>query len=86
VTERRKPGDTRSRIVRSGVAGRRLTRTIVLGAIVVFLAIYWLADQMGLDRALLQGYALTSLMLVGALVVLALVGAVLMRVIKRLLR
>lgn len=85
MTERRKPEDKRSRIVRSGAAGRRLTRTIVLGAIVVFLAIYWLADQMGLDRGELQGYALTSLVLVGALVVLALLAVVLVRAIKRLL-
>jgi hypothetical protein len=86
VTERRKPGDTRSRIVRSSAAGRRLTRTIVLGAIVVFLAIYWLVDQMGLDRDELLGYALTSLLLVGALALLALLAVVLMRVIKWLMR
>lgn len=77
---------TRGRLVRGGASGRRLTRTIVLGAVAVFLAIYWLADQMGLDREELLGYALTSLMLVGVLVVLALAAAVLLRLIKRLLR
>jgi hypothetical protein len=90
VTERRKqasraagPGN---RPVRSGAAARRLTRTIVLGAIVVFLSIYWLAQEMGMDRSELLGYALTSLLLVGVLVVLALVGVVVVRVIRRLLR
>jgi hypothetical protein len=86
VTERRKTGDARSRIVRGSAAGRRLTRTIVLGAIVVFLALYWLADQMGLDRNELLGYALTSLMLVGVLVLFALIGVVVIRVIRRLMR
>jgi hypothetical protein len=90
VTERRKrvsrPVDSGIRPVRSNAAARRLTRTIVLGAIVVFLAIYWLADQMGLDRNELLGYALTSLLLVGLLVVLALVGVVVLRLIRRFLR
>jgi uncharacterized membrane protein len=86
VAPRPEPDRSRSRIVRSGATTRRLTRTIVLGAIVVFLAIYWLADQMGLDRDELLGYALTSLMLVGVLVVLAVLGAALLRLLKRLLR
>jgi uncharacterized membrane protein len=86
VAQRPKPDPSRSRIVRSGATTRRLTRTIVLGAVVVFLAIYWLADEMGLDRDELLGYALTSLMLVGVLVVLALLGAALMRLLKRLFR
>jgi uncharacterized membrane protein len=86
VPQRRKPEPPQSRIVRSGAAGRRLTRTILLGAVTVFLAIYWLSDQMGLDRDELLGYALTSLLLVGAVVVLALLGALLIRLIKRLLR
>ncbi|MFU8815269.1 MAG: hypothetical protein ACNA7W_07980 [Pseudomonadales bacterium] len=85
VPERRKPSEPPNRIVRSS-AGRRLGRTIVLGAIVVFLAILWLADQLGLDRDELLGYALTSLMLVGVLVVLAVAGAVLLRLLKRLFR
>lgn len=84
VPERRKPNGPPSRIVRSNT-GWRLTRTIVLGAIVVFLAILWLADQFGLDRQELLGYALTSLMLVGGLVILGLAGAALMRLLKRLL-
>jgi uncharacterized membrane protein len=90
VTERPKRAsrstDAGLRPVRSGAAGRRLTRTIVLGAIVVFLAVYWLSDQMGLDRGELLGYALTSLLLVGLLVVLALAGVVVLRLIKRWLR
>jgi hypothetical protein len=53
---------------------------------VVFLALYWLADQMGLDRNELLGYALTSLMLVGVLVLFALIGVVVIRVIRRLMR
>jgi len=90
VTERpnriSRPADSRSRPVRSSAAGRRLTRTILLGAIAVFLAIYWLAGEMGMDRGELLGYALTSLLLVGVLVLLALVGVVVLRLVRRLFR
>jgi hypothetical protein len=38
----------------------RLRRTILLGTVVVALAIYWLADSYGVDRAELLGYLRTS--------------------------
>jgi drug/metabolite transporter (DMT)-like permease len=65
---------------------RRLTRTILLGAVVVFLGIAWLARELGLDRDELLGYAFTSLLLVAGAVLLALVAAALMRLVKRLFR
>ncbi len=64
---------------------RRLVRTIVLGAVAVFAGIAWLAMEFGMDRDELIGYALTSLMLVLAMVALALVGVVLIRLVRWLL-
>jgi high-affinity Fe2+/Pb2+ permease len=57
--------------LRSG--GGRLARTVVLGAVAVAFAIYWLAAELGLDREELLGYAAGSLLLVGVLVVLGMV-------------
>ena len=64
---------------------RRLVRTIVLGSLAVAVAIAWLAVEFGMDTGELVGYALTSLLLVALVVVLALAGAVLLRVVKRLI-
>lgn len=64
---------------------RRLIRTIVLGTAAVAAAIYWLARELGIDSEELLDYALTSLMLVGAMVVLALGGALALRGIRYLL-
>lgn len=74
---RRAPGSLRQ---------RRLVRTIVLGSVAVVASIAWLAGQLGMDREELLDFALTSVLLVGGLVVLAVFGAVLLRGVKRLLR
>ena len=63
---------------------RRLVRTIVLGTLAVFAAIAWLASELGMDTGELLGYALTSLMMVAGVVVLALAGAALLRLVGRL--
>ncbi len=65
---------------------RRLIRTIVLGAIAVFAAIYWVAGELGMDKEELLDYAITGLVLVLAMVVLALAGAALLRGLKWLFR
>ncbi len=64
----------------------RLTRTIVLGAITVLLAIIWLARELGMDRDELLGYLATSLLFVGVSISLAVVAGGLLWLIKRLLK
>jgi NhaP-type Na+/H+ or K+/H+ antiporter len=63
--------------------GGRLARTIVLGAVAVAFAIYWLAAELGLDRDELLGYAAASVLLVGVLVVLGLVLGALVSLARR---
>jgi len=57
---------------RSG--GKRLARTILLGALAAAAALVWIARELDLDEGELLGYAATSLLLVAFLV---LSGAVL---------
>lgn len=64
---------------------RRLVRTIVLGTIAVFAAIAWLATEFGMDRDELLGYAVTSLALVLGMVLLALLGAAVLRALRKLM-
>lgn len=64
---------------------RRLVRTVVLGTVAVAAAIAWMAMEFGMDADELVGYAVTSLMLVLGLVALALAGAAVMRLVRRLL-
>ncbi len=82
----RKPGGAEQRLRAGRQHGGRLTRTIVLGALVVLLGIAWLARELELDVDELLGYALTSLLLVGGLVALALLGAIVLRLLRRLFR
>ena len=65
---------------------RRLARTIVLGTLAVAAAIAWLANEFEMDTRELLDYAITSVMLVIAVVVLALAGAAVLWLVKRLLR
>lgn len=60
-----------------------MNRAIVLGAVVVVLAIYWLARELGMDRDELLGYAGVSLLLVAVIMVVALVGAGVLRLVRR---
>lgn len=64
---------------------RRLVRTVVLGALAVGAAIVWLASEFGMDGRELVGYALTSFGLVLGMVLLAVLGAGLLRALKKLL-
>ena len=59
---------------------------LVLGAIAVFAAIWWLSDALGMDRQELLDFALTGFWLVLGIVVLALGGAGLVRGLKWLFR
>jgi len=70
----------------SGNRSRRLTRTILLGSAAVFLAIAWLARELELDTAELRGYLITSLLLVAAVVLLAVLMAGLIGLVRRFLR
>lgn len=63
----------------------RLTRTIVLGAIAVFLAIIWLAKELDMDRDELLGYLVTSLLFVGVAIVFAMLAGGLVWLLKKLL-
>jgi len=68
---------TPGRLRRPGAASQRLSRTILLGALAVVFGIAWLARELGLDRDELLDYLTTSLVLVGGLVTLALIGGAL---------
>jgi hypothetical protein len=70
---------------RSNQQHRRLVRTIVLGTLAVAAGIYWLAGELGMDKQELLNFARTSALLVGAAVLLALLGAGLLRALKKLL-
>lgn len=65
---------------------RRLVRTIVLGTVAVAASIAWLASELGMDRGELLDFALTSLFMVLGVVALGLLGAGLLRGLKRLFR
>ncbi|MDZ7670646.1 MAG: hypothetical protein U5Q16_14940 [Gammaproteobacteria bacterium] len=69
---------------RSNLQQRRLVRTIVLGTVAVVAGIAWLAGELGMDKEELLDFAGTSVLLVGAMVVLALLGAAVLRVLKKL--
>jgi len=74
----------RRRLAVAGARTRRLSRTILLGSVVVFLAILWLARELDLDTDELLGYLTTSLLLVGAIMALAVVAGGLLWLIRRL--
>jgi high-affinity Fe2+/Pb2+ permease len=65
---------------------RRLTRTIVLGTLVVAAALAWLAREFGMDTGELVDYAVASVILVLVLVGLAVLGAAALWGVKRLLQ
>ena len=76
----------KSKLASAGNRSRRLTRTILLGSVVVFLAIAWLAEELDLDTAELRGYLVTSVLLVLGVVLLAVLAAGLISLIRRFLR
>jgi hypothetical protein len=65
---------------------RSLVRTIVLASLAVLAAIAWLALEFDMDTGELVEYAVTSVMLVLGIVALAVAGAAIMRMAKRLFR
>lgn len=71
---------------RGSAQQRRLVRTIVLGALAVAAGIWWLAAEIGLDTGELLDYALTSVLMIGGAVGLALAGAGLLYGVRRLRR
>jgi hypothetical protein len=80
-------GSVRKRkLALAGNRSRRLTKTILLGSAVVFLAIAWLARELELDTAELRGYLITSLLLVAVVVVLAVLMAGVIGLVRRFLR
>ena len=74
------------KLASAGNRSRRLTRTILLGSVVVFLAIAWLAEELDLDTAELRSYLMTSVLLVLGVVLLAVLAAGLISLIRRFLR
>jgi len=64
----------------------RLTRSIVLGAIAVAFAIYWLARSYGVDTDELLGYLKTSILFVGFFVGAGILGGMLLWVLRRFRR
>lgn len=83
ATASRRDSGRRPRSAPHRSGGGRLARTIVLGAVAVAFAIYWLAAELGLDRDELLGYAAVSVLFVGVLVVLGLVLGVLVWLARR---
>lgn len=64
----------------------RLARTILLGAVAVGFALFWLARELELDTQELMSFLGTSALLVGLMVMLGLVGAAAVLIVKRLSR
>ncbi len=62
----------------------RLARTIVLGAVAVVFALFWVARELELDRDELLDYLGASALFVAILIGLGVLGAVVLWLIKRL--
>lgn len=65
------------------IASFRLVRTVLLGTVAMVAAFYWIGQQYGVDPEVMRGYILTTLLFVGVLVGLGLLGAVLLLAVKR---
>ncbi len=61
----------------------RIARRVLLGALLAAVAIYYLVREMGLDGDVILDYLLGSMLLVGAVIVLALAAAALMRLFRK---
>lgn len=68
------------------IVSRRLLRTVLLGTVAMVAAFYWIGQQYGVDPEMMREYILTTLLFVGVLVGLGLLGAVLLLLLKRLTR
>lgn len=67
-------------------ANIRLIRTVILGAIATVAAFYWLGRQYGIDPDVMKEYIITTLLFVGVLAGLGLLGAGLLLLIKKITR
>lgn len=65
---------------------RRLIRTIVLGTIAMVAGLAWLADALDIDTGELFGFAASGLLMVAVVVVLAMLGAAILRGLRYLFR
>ena len=68
---------------RRGFDHRRLSRTLLLGALAVAASIYWLAVEYGVNMGELVGYLGASVLFVIALAAVSLAGAVALWGVKR---
>ena len=80
AVRRRLAGGRRPR----GVDHRRLARTLSLGTLAVAAAIYWLAVEYDVDMRELTGYLGASFVFVILFAVLAVGGAIVLRVARKL--
>ena len=64
----------------------RLIRTVVLGIIATAAAFYWVGQQWGLDPKVMIEYGTTTLLFVGVLAGLGVVGAGILLLLKRAIR
>ena len=64
----------------------RLTRTIALGTIATAVALVWIGEQYGIERKVMLEFLATSALFVGLLVVAGLLGAVVLWLLRKLLR
>lgn len=65
---------------------RRVARTVLLGTAALGLGLVWLARELELDTGELLDYLRTSLLFVGVFAVFGVVGAIVVRAIRRLIR
>ena len=65
---------------------RPLTRRVLIATAAVAVAAYYLLERLPVDRAEFFGFVATSVLLVGAMIVLAFLAAALIRWLRRLRR
>ena len=68
------------------LANVRLIRTVVLGVIATAAAFYWIGQQWGLDPDVMIEYGTTTLLFVGVLAGLGILGAGVLLLLKRFIR
>ena len=68
------------------LANVRLIRTVVLGVIATAAAFYWIGQQWGLDPDVMIEYGTTTLLFVGVLAGLGILGAGVLLLLKRIIR
>jgi uncharacterized membrane protein AbrB (regulator of aidB expression) len=65
------------------VGAGRLLRTILLGALVVAFAVYWLADSYGVDPEQLLEFFKVSIAFVAVFALAGVIGGILLLILKR---